>query len=235
MKCNRILSENDLIIGDVLLCSANDYVGRLIKDNTKSNYVHAAIYLGDGMVAEAMVKGNKSGLSSVSLGAVVKENISNVIARYEYLAVLRPHPSLGWQFAGRRKLLLEFVDILLENKVGYNFYGALMLARNGNKQFRGDEKNNKLYEFLNGKRKVPSPIKKKYFCSELIVDCFRYGGILDKSTYFHIVAEDHSPGDLAKSNNFGWLLGYLSSSKGFKVPKSDDLFFESTYDEIMNA
>ncbi len=74
------LKPTDLQVGDVFLCLADGYfnvVRRLITWKTKSLYVHAAIYVEDGMLLDAV----RPAITRVRLDALLR--------RYAHAAVLR--------------------------------------------------------------------------------------------------------------------------------------------------
>jgi len=75
------LSVDDLITGDILLCCSSDgkvheKFREVIRTVTGSKYTHAAIYLGDKLIAESVIpKG------------VQKDKIENIISSSDHIAI----------------------------------------------------------------------------------------------------------------------------------------------------
>ncbi len=108
----KVLNEVDLNSGDILLCSSSQ-TSEKINEVTDSDYSHAAIYLGEGKIAES------------ASGGVRIVLISSLLEEYDHLAVLRnPHI---WN-EGRLKKLRKFIDKAINNSASFNRIGMRKYA-----------------------------------------------------------------------------------------------------------
>ena len=178
---SKIVSTNELNIGDVLLGYKNNrynFIGYLIKKRTKSNYTHAAIFIGDGKIAESVLSGVKI------------NDVDNFIAHYNHVAVMRQPDA--WSTDNRKKRLIEFINQRIKSNSKYNFWGVLKKTCFIEKiiKFIDITRNNpeisvyeKLSKYSSGELTLSSPDKKRYFCSEFVADC------LSKLDLFWMVQE----------------------------------------------
>lgn len=207
-----ILSSDNLLPGDVLLyrSSKPGVVGRSISAATDSPYTHAAIYVGDGFIAD-----------SIPPKGVSKSLLADTLQGIRCVAVLRSQYGFG---ADRQSTLVKFVDAVLENRLFYDFKGIGKFRKHSADYF-----NNQL-EFIRknyGKFTTPDEFsKQRFFCSAFVVACYAVVGIIDECAQVAYQPESFSPGHLYRNPTFGWLLGYLVPEGG-TVP-SDDPALETT-------
>ncbi|HHP0473008.1 TPA: YiiX/YebB-like N1pC/P60 family cysteine hydrolase [Vibrio harveyi] len=218
---SKILNKNVLQTGDIILCYKNgkfDALGKAIQSVTKSEYVHAGIYLGDNIVAESMTSG------------LAKENLNNVLQRYDHVAIFRRHDA--WD-EGRVRLLKYFVEKMLESKCKYNFSGVFNFK--GAKEEHQQTLTKQLEDYFNGDCVQISPIKENYFCSEFVVDCFVVTGFIEPSAAVLYNSTVTAPGDLGRDATFGYFLGYLSSDSQYDIPENDEFYNVSTWEDIFGS
>ncbi|HLP62639.1 MAG TPA: hypothetical protein VK186_27615 [Candidatus Deferrimicrobium sp.] len=213
----KLVSAEQLRAGDVILCYKGkkiDVIGRRIQKVTGSSYTHAAIYLSSGKAAESKICGVKT------------TDIYQLVNRYMHVAIFR-QPL--WN-SNRVKRLELFVEELLSKGAKYNSYGVLKFGHQRN--IFEQTIFNDLNAFFEGKLIPPSPKKKHYFCSELVVDCFIYTGIIQPSAAVVYRSNVTSPGALGKDPTFGYFYGYLSCIENYQIPETDEFFDETTFNEI---
>ena len=117
---NEFRNVSELKPGDVLLCycdPSKDLVGNLIHSVTDSEYCHAAIFYGDNIAVETRAK------DGMKKGKVKKVNISDLVSRYQHVAVIRQPDA--WASDNRVNALRLFIDKVVEREVKYNFKGIL--------------------------------------------------------------------------------------------------------------
>ncbi len=202
----NFLKFSELMPADVFFCPRNKkYEHNVISRGSSGEYVHAAIYIGEGMVVESTRKG------------VVKDTLSNFINRYPYIVVCSCPGVQG--IPDLREKVVEFCEKHVTLKTPYSIWSAtkaplyelkVRLLRN--------------YEVMWLKKKFPShwmrknlpgkPSKNKknswnsFFCSQFLVAAFIHGNYIledDESINF-------SPTALAEENTFT-LKGYLGDCK----------------------
>jgi hypothetical protein len=120
---DSIVQQGDLLPGDVLLYrSAGTKIHQQkISEATGSPYTHAAIYLGDGLVAESNFP-----------GGVVKHQVRDSINGCRCVAVLRSQLGFG---NDRPRKLNEFVDAVVENNKFYNLIAVAKFQQTSSKYF----------------------------------------------------------------------------------------------------
>ncbi|MBX9989351.1 hypothetical protein [Phreatobacter oligotrophus] len=216
-----IIHQSDLLPGDVLLYRPRNFtnVQRAISKATGSPYTHAAVYLGDGVVAE----------SNVPLG-VGKRALTESIGDYRCVAVLRSQS--GFQ-GDRPQKLRAFVDDVLANKRLYNFNKVLCFKS------RSDVYFNSQLDFIRenyGKVTARDKLAKQaFFCSAFVVACYTVVGIIGESAQVAYQPNNFSPGHLHQDPTFGWLLGFLVPEGG-SVPADDPVLTQATYwRDVMGA
>lgn len=218
----------DLRAGDVLLCHcdpAKDLVAKQIHGATGSEYCHAAIYYGDSLVAESTVK------NGIKKGKIEKVNVSDLISRCDYVAVVRQPDA--WASDNRVAALKLFIDKVVENQAKYNFNGIVKFK--SRKEFHEANIQEKLTDFFNGSLSPASTDKHQYFCSEFVCDCFVAVGFIQPSAAILYQSDTYSPGDLSKDPTFGTFWGYLTANKDHKINRSDHFYHAFTFDELFGA
>lgn len=217
----KIKTIADLKAFDILLCygkdSKKDFIGKKIKKITNSDYVHAAIFIGNGYIAESLVK-----------KGVSKNKIQVLLSRYDYIAVLR-HPDI-WS-EDKEITLNNFISKL--NNSEYSISKVLKFEKN--KMEHKVSINSKLKAYFDNKYTPQEIEKEKYFCSELVVDCFIKVNFISESAAVLYQSDTYSPGDLSKDGTFGFFYGYLLTKQDKKnLLLEDKFFYDSTFDEIFN-
>jgi hypothetical protein len=208
-----IVQQSDLMPGDVLLYRSRKItiVQRKISEATGSPYTHAAIYLGDGLVAE----------SNVPQG-VGERRLADSIKGCRCVAVLRSQ--LG--FAGDRpQKLRAFVDAVLKHKKLYNFTDVLKFKSQSAAYF-----DNQLDFIFENYGKVTSRdefAEQSFFCSAFVVACYTVVGIIGDTAQVAYQPENFSPGHLHQDPTFGWLLGFLVPEDG-SVLEDDPVLTQAT-------
>ncbi|MEP4487168.1 MAG: hypothetical protein ABJ013_16160 [Halioglobus sp.] len=215
----KILAPNELSIGDVLLCyrqKNSDLIAKAIRKTTGSEYCHAAIYYGENMAAESMLK------HGVKKGGIGKISVSLLIERYDHVAVLRQRDA--WSNNDRVKNFQQFVDEVIAKKPGYNLSGAINFSR---KKTRHEATTQEKLEAHFSSDLQPVPVmKQSYFCSEFVADCFIAAGFIEPSAAILYQSDTYSPGDLGKDATFGTFCGYMSAKDNYKLPSSDYFYQE---------
>jgi hypothetical protein len=215
-----MISIDELSAGDILLCYENakiDPVGKGITKRTDSNYTHAAICIDKTRAAESMV-----------FGGVRKVDILDLIKRYDHLAVFRQPDA--WSHASRVQSMNEFIDQLIASGAKYNFRGVAKFVD------RRDDHNLTTYEKLDAYFKDPTTdvteANKRYFCSELVAECFIVSGFIESSAAVVYEPSVMSPGSLGQDPTYGTFFGYISGIPNYSVPGTDEFFKTSTYKDI---
>lgn len=80
--------------------------------------------------------------------------------------------------------------------------------------------------------RVLSLIKNKYFCSELIVNCFIHTGFISQSAAIMYLPKVYSPGDLSRDPTFGIFYGYLTTEDINTIPIEDVFYYIDNYEDI---
>lgn len=213
-------SIDELRAGDVLLCyedGEKDFVGNRITAVTGSEYTHAAICIDSFNAAEAMF-----------LGGVTKVKISDIIKRYDHIAVFRQPDA--WCHDDRVEAINLFIDSLVVSGAKYNVLGI--------KEFKEKRDNHilnsyeKLTAFFNDPSSKTAGENKKYFCSELVADCFIVSGFIEPTAAVVYQSDVTSPGALGRDPTYGTFYGYISGIPNYTVPRSDEFFNTTTYKEI---
>ena len=220
MTNNRTLVPLDkLRAGDILLCykeSKLDPVGKKITTVTDSAYTHAAICIDSMNAAESVVT---SGVTKVPILALV--------SRYDHVAVFRQPDA--WS-ATRIQALQLFIDTIVTSGAKYNLSGVGAFRKR--KEMYDKTLTEQLHAFFSGEL-VPLPsLKGKYFCSELVADCFVAVGFIDPSAAIVYQSEITSPGDLGREPAFGTFYGYATCVADYQVPVTDEFFNATTFEEI---
>ena len=166
--------------GDILLCKSNDFISRLIKWGTSSDYSHVAIVASAelGLIIEAVPAG---GVRAIYAG--------NYKTPYD---IYRIKEGYNYNLVG---VISYLIKMLTRN---YDFFAVIKF---GLKMFL---RKLKLAELLGLKiirnKKAADTLQEDndFFCSELCYRAFNVGGGLDIVPNV-ASAETTSPGDVAKS------------------------------------
>lgn len=217
-----LLNAADVRPGDVLLCncgSHSDYWQRRIEDATGSPYVHAAISVGDDMVAESTT----GGLQQVSFAVLLK--------RYAHVAVFRS--SYVWSDDRVRKLK-AFVELELQRQAKYSFIGAFKLLWKPKKHAATIHQ--QLQDFFDrapeSKKKFVFFGHKRYFCSEFVAQCFIEAGFTEGAGAVFFCPDVQTPAALGKDWLYGVLVGFITGKNDYVVPVEDEFYDDATYREI---
>lgn len=213
----KMISTSELKTGDIILCLGNDKgkVSKGIKRVTGSDYTHAAICLDKYRAAESSISG------------VQKTRIKDIIDGYDHIAILRQPDA--WS-EDKVKSVNLFVDKVIESKAKYNISGIFKFVHK--KKSHKTDLYNKLKAYFDGKLTPDCFEKGRYFCSELVVDCFIATGFIMPSAAILYKSDTFSPGDLSDDPTFGTFLGYISSKQNYIIPANDKFFNTTTYKEI---
>jgi hypothetical protein len=217
------LRSSDLLHGDVLLYRPHrpNAVQKRISSATDSPYTHAAIYVGDNVVAESV--------AWPCLIGVRKHALEKSMRGSECIGVLRSQLGFG---GDRPERLKVFIDDVLKGKKFYNLIAAYNLERNSKNYF-----DNQL-EFIRTNYGKVTPhekfAKKSFFCFVFVVACFSVVGIIGQTAQAAYPPEFFSPAGLHKHPTFGWLLGYLIPQGG-SVPETDPLLEMTLWRDCLYA
>jgi hypothetical protein len=207
------VSVADLLPGDVLLYRANGQKSyqKQITEVTGSPYTHAAIFLGNGLVAE----------SNFPYG-VVRRSVQKSIEGSRCVAVLRSQLGFG---GDRPRQLNEFVDSVLENNRFYDLIGVVTFNKAA-KQYQENQ-----LDFIRcnyGEVTTNTELaKQRFFCSAFVVACYSVAGVIGPSAQVAYVPDMISPGNLYQDPTFGWVLGYLLP-EGESIPDDDPVQTQGT-------
>ena len=178
-----IISLSDLLPGDILLFRSLSQKphAKQISKVTGSPYTHAAIYIGDGEIAESTPP------------AVKIRKLSGADTKGVLIGVLRSQ--LG--FSGQRPAAVrEFVQQLVAEHAAYDFAGVLKFSG------RHKEFNERLLDEVAanyGKIKTTDEfLKQAYFCSALVVTCYMVAGVIGDTAQVAYPPNVISPGDLTE-------------------------------------
>lgn len=209
-----VLQAKDLIAGDILLFRwiEPDRLARKIAAETGSPYTHAAIYLGNGGIAE-----------SVSPNGVVRDDLAGAIAESQYVGVLRSQ--LG--FGGERPALLRgFVDSTIASGMPFH-RNALVSFTDESREFF-DNALERVRDNYGQFTTSAEMAARSYFCSGFVVACLQAVGLIGDSAQAAYPPQYFSPAHLHGDPTFGWLLGFLIPHAGDDVPEDDPLLTHAT-------
>ena len=214
-----IIGFADLRPGDVILFHslAGKFPGPKIAKSTGSPYTHAAIYLGDGEIAEATPP-------VVRIRALNNSDLADC-----RLGILRSQAGFSKE---RVAAVRTFVTDLEAQRAKYDYQGV--------RKFRGKQKhfhNNVLSEIKEnyGKTKATEEfLKEAYFYSALVVACFMVAGIIGDSAQVVYPPDLFSPGDLHRDPTFGWLLGFIIPD-GATIPDNDPLLENTLWKDNLST
>lgn len=192
----ELLDSTELLSGDVLFCGQinQDTLTQIIQNTTDGIYVHCGVYIGENKVAHAV----GSGVSEIPL--------EKFVAGYSYVSVTRC-PGANPK---RSELIVEFAQRCIASEFRYNFIGAALSPLREYLSIR------RRYGLLCNKKPKVRVIskrakhpKKRYFCSEFVVQCYIECGYIPREEAYD-EAGCWSPTGLAEENIFT-LIGYMST------------------------
>lgn len=197
------LQTSALQVADVFFCRGDKrtFSGGMISHFSSGQYVHAAIYLGAGRVAEATTDG------------VQACELAEFIERYRYVAVTRM-PGLAAS-ASMQNDVVSYCERHIAAVTPYNWVGAMVSP---------------WLEFvelckIQLRRQVPkAPARrerKRTFCSQFVLDAFISA---DEFLGYYLNSSARSPTALAEEYCFE-LAGYLCASGHLPTLVEDDLLW----------
>lgn len=198
------LAASDLAPADVLFCVGSEkcFLQRLISYGSSGDYVHVAVYTGDGKIVEAIK------------GGVVEGTLEQIVARYPYMAVGRCFGAKPDGVPELSEKVVEFCNRHAEARTPYNGFGAAKSPYLELKELRYQNR------MKRPSKRVPRGAKTALFCSELVVEAFVYGGYIQEGS---MDSSGYSPSALAEDCIFG-LIGYLGSPDMAEHIRSRDYF-----------
>ncbi len=211
----KILDPKLIRAGDVLLCYGEGKKGNKITKKTNSDYSHAAICYSAGEVVES------------GGGFVQKVPLAEVVSHYSHVAVFRNYVAWSSQKVAAMNI---FLDNVIASKCKYNMIGVLKFVRN--KEEHELTLPEKIEAYFRGSHEPDSFSKEKYFCSELVADCFAASGFLDPSAAVVFKSDTYAPGDLGREVTFGTFVGYLTFGDASDIPEDDEFINNPTFTEI---
>lgn len=199
------IAESELEPADVLFCAVGegDLWRSLISYGSSGDYVHVAVYTGDGNIVEAIQDG------------VVENTLNQVVARYPYIAVGRCFGAMPDGVPELSKKVVEFCKRHADAKTPYNGVGAVKSPLLELRELR----------YQNQMKRTSPPTvhrgpKNSLFCSELVIEAFIHGGYVQEG---RMDSAGYSPSALAEDKIFG-LIGYLGSPDMAEHIRKHDYF-----------
>lgn len=214
------VEASELLPGDVLLYRPRNpnVVQNKISSSTGSPYTHAAIYIGNGQIAESVAP---NGVRRQGLGPSMQDS--------QCVGVLRSQANFG---GDRPSKLNDFVaNVWLQNRF-YNLIAALDFKRSSEDYF-----DNQLEFIRTNYGKVTTDeefAQQSFFCSAFVVACYTVVGIIGESAQVAYPPQFFSPAGLYQDPTFGWLLGYLIPEGG-SVPADDPLLSATLWRDLQDV
>lgn len=209
-----VLAPDQLLPGDVLIHRPRkpSLISKKISTATSSPYTHAAIFLGEGMIAD----------SNPPKGVAVRR-LEDLMGDANCVAVLRTQLGFGSE---RVKKLNEFVAAVVKEAKLYNVAAVLNFRHDSEEYFSGQ------LEFIRenyGKADTAENYSKQsFFCSAFVIACFAAVGVIDASAQVGYQPSFFSPGHLYQDPTLGWLAGFLVPEGG-AVGMDDPAFVSTTH------
>lgn len=199
------ISELDLAPADVLFCAGDalDPFWSAISYGSSGDYVHVAVYTGDGIIVEACGEG------------VVAVELANLIARYPYVVAGRCPGTKPNGVPELIRKVVEFCHGHVNANTPYNLIGALQAPLNELKELRHLDRTKRPYIST-----IKSQPKTSLFCSELVIEAYIYGGYIMEGT---MNSASYSPTALAEDRMFR-LVGYFGSLEMKMYIRDNDYF-----------
>lgn len=216
MSENMRLVPTDLLPGDILLYrpATPDRANQRIMTAINSPYTHAAIFLGDGKIAESLIP------DGVAISDVVDSLHGSLC-----VGVVRTQMGFG----GTRQIKLhEFVKAVIAQGLPFH-KSALIHFQQASSSFF-DQQLEIIRENFGKSASAEELAARAYFCSGFITACFEAVGIIDESAQVAYPPEFFSPAHLYEDSTFGWVLGYLMPGGGaVSIPSDDPLRFATSW------
>jgi hypothetical protein len=211
--CPVLIQPDNLLPGDVLLFRPRtpNLVQKAISSATESPYTHAAIYLGNGLIAESMFPW---GVRMCDLKDFLRGSLCVGVLLTQFLFS-----------ADRAARLREFVEAVLGNKKFYNLVAAAKVTSASKKYF--DDQLEFVRKNYDKVTSVEEFAKQSFFCSAFVVACYSVVGIIGETAQVAYQPEFFAPGHLLEDPSFGWLVGYLVPDGG-SIPPEDPLLASAT-------
>jgi len=200
-----LVSHTELLSGDVLFCgeSASTKNGNPIRIASAGEYVHCALYVGDGQIVDV----TPSGARSIT--------IHDFLRIYSYLAVARCPGNI--KYPTRRDRIANFANDALNGEVsGYNFVGAGLVVFRELSDLR---RFNKLWRKKRIKVQDQRQQRKRMFCSEFVVEAYIDCGYIPKNDPY-LTSNRRTPSGLAEENVFEFI-GYMSNHGWDGISEND--------------
>lgn len=206
------IGVDELQPGDILLYrnGRKSVVSSLIRRLTRSPYSHAAVYLGDGKILEAVISGIKINRLEIPHGG--------------YIGVMRSQMGFGPE---RQQILQDFANQLVKNRAQYDLRGILQFVGVHCQAYQQN-----IDAILAGAADIRGDDRTRYFCSALVARTWCVVGIADESAWSLFLSDLISPGDIPGDVNFGWFLGYLIYP-GTTVPDDDPMAAGTIWKDVM--
>lgn len=204
----KLLSEQDLLCGDVLFCGDGSHgkLPRLIRSASAGGYVHCALYIGKGTVVDVVSSG------------IRETPFNKFLSQYSYIAATRCPGNSA--FRTRRKKIWRFARASLTGGVrGYNYFGAVLSPARELFDLRSLDTLWKRSRKAKHARVTPS---KRSFCSEFIIDTYVACGYIPADDAY-LSPSRRTPSGLAEENIFE-LMGYFSRTGWDGVSREDHFF-----------
>lgn len=202
-----VIDFADLLPGDILLFRSTDQKKHQKKISAAigSPYTHAAIYLGDNEIAEAVLAGART------------RQLSDADKEGQVIGVLR---SQNGFLKDRAVKLKQFVEGLIQHGPGYDWRGVATFVR------RESEFLSTVLDDLRknyGKVTPDDEFKRRpYFCSAFVVVCYIVTGVIGETAQIAYKPDVFSPASLHEDATFGWVLGYIAHDRQ-SIPHDDPL------------
>jgi hypothetical protein len=210
------VTPNAARAGDVLLCYARELSDQLV-EATGLAYSHAAICLGENLVAEAI----RSGVRKVPLKELQEE--------YAHLVVLRQPDCWNEK---RLQLLHRFVDEAVASKTKFNVDGIRQFE--ARREVHESTLTDKLEAFFAGEHPAPTGNSEHVYCSEFVASLFVRVGFLAPSAAIVFDPSVTSPAHL-DDGVYGFFVGYLIPYEGYAIPPTDHFYHETPFKEVFKG
>jgi hypothetical protein len=213
LASDLVVDTAHLLPGDVLLYRPKkpNIVAQKISDATGSPYTHAAIYIGEGKVAESNFP-----------GGVRTHAVDESIKGCQCVAVLRSQLGFGGE---RPQKLNALVSAVMQNNRFYNLIAVAGFERTSKAYFDAQLD---IVRSNYGKVTLAEEFaQQSFFCSAFVVACYSVVGIIGPTAQVAYLPNAFSPGSLYQDPTFGWLLGYLVPEGG-SVPQNDPVLVHAT-------
>jgi len=202
----KLLTEKDLLPGDVLFCGGGSGVKMrdLIQLTTAGEYVHCALYIGNGEIVDVVLSGAR------------RITLDMLLAEYSYAAATRCPGNE--EYPERRESLVAFgvaMSAASGDRLKYNHIGAPLAAVREIADIRKLDLLWRKEPQLSSHRQK----SKRMFCSEFIINAYVDCGYIRRNDPF-TQASRRTPNGLAEENIFEHL-GYMSANGWDGVSKDD--------------